>query len=287
MQTDAERELVEAIHALKELHGYGFVLLKEMEQAKIDVYSLGRDGYLLTLFISAIAQVQGITSLADSKQFRVSYTLARTLFEIWINVRLIYCCRSLVYAKYMIMTSERKRIEMLAVLHSDGHVSDEDFAKHKNRLLDIESTVALDYPKWPDAIPEVINPAKTTPVTRTKGFSLKQRCEIIDFYNQKYHRIGKKTMTMVRLYDRLYPFFSGGSHADPIELASVIKESPERIDVSIDGSTDVEGMVRSCRAVFAYQWEITRQVKHYIFHEAEPKMPAWIDHYARQIKLVK
>lgn len=278
MDIDIERE------ALRELNDYAYSILKETE-GKLQTNTYGREAYLLGLYISAIAQVQGILCLADNKQYRVSKNLVRSLYEIWINVRFIYCARTFVYARAMVHISEQERLKKLESLKNDGHVTQADYDKHNKRIRSIEKFLARVHPRWPDTIPNVIQSG--TPVTRKK-INLKQCCQIIDFYNTKYHRVNKKAVPMVKHYDGLYPYLSGGAHADPVALGQAFTEKGGQImHIDIDGSGNPDEMARHCSVAFAFHYELITTVKYAIFKERPPKMSNNIEKLARDKGLIR
>jgi len=280
-----ENSLNEELKGLRELNDYAYSLLKDSEK-KVDMYSLGVEGYLLGLYLSAIAQVQGIICLAENRQIRVSNNLFRTLYEVWVNVRFAYCHRSHVFIKFIIATSERERVRRANVMHEDGNITDEKFQEHKDKLDKVLKSIIRQYPVWQDNVPDALNTSKSTPAT-LKSLTLKQRCVIIDFYNTKFHRTRKKALTMVKHYDRLYPHMSGGTHADALELSSVFNENPERVDIDLDGSTDIDGMKRICSAVFALEYELIKYFQYHILKKRPVKMASWIDVRAREKGLIK
>jgi hypothetical protein len=277
--------LDDEIKSLRELNDYAYSLLKDSEK-KVDLNSLGVEAYLLGLFLSAIAQVQGLICLAENRQVRVSNTLFRTLYEIWVNVRFAYCHRSHVFIKFMVAASEKERVRRAGILHEDGNMSDEKYAELQLKLGKILKSIARQYPGWLDDIPGAINTHKSTPTT-LKALTLKQRCIIFDFYSKKFHRARKKSLTMVQHYDRMYPHMSGGTHADLLELSSVFNESPERVDIDLDGSSDLDGMKRLCGAAFALHYDIIWYFQHHILKKRPVKMASWIDMTARDMGLIK
>lgn len=283
---DPQTRLNEAVGELRQLNEYAFSLLKASEQ-KVNIYSLGREAYLLGLFLSAIAQVQGIICLAENRQFRVSASQVRTLYEIWVNVRFIYCARTHLYARFMVAVSERDRLKTLALLRDSGDITEDEYKDHENRLDRLLKWLEKVYPRWPESIPDVVSPTGTPPAKRTKGLDLLARCRAIDYYNMKHHRGSKKSISMVDHYKRLYPHFSRGTHADPIELSSIFKDKGEAMLIDIDGSSDPDNMWRLLDATYAWQYDLISMTKYHILKERPPKMPSWIDMYARDIQLIK
>jgi len=277
-------DVQQKLEELRALTDYAYRLLKDSEGKRQYIY--GREAYLAGLFASALAQTQGVICLADNKQYRVSKTLMRTLYEIWVNAKFIYCTRSFVYARVAVLISERNRLEKMEGFKSEGLVSQADYDKHKDHVKAMERFVARKYPAWPDTIPDVITSG--TPVTRRK-FQLKQYCQIIDFYNHKYNRGRKKSITMLKHYETLYPHFSGDAHADPAALSHAFAEAPgtQEIHVDIDGSSDPDEMARLCDAAFAFLYELTSMMKFGILKERPPRFSDDIEKIARANGLIR
>lgn len=245
-----QEELNEAIKALRELNDYGYKLLKRTEGKPYE-FSKRRHVYLMGLFTSAIAQVQGYICLVENKQYRVSHNQARTLYEIWVNTNFLYCSRSNVYAWHMILMSDKRKTERAGMLRDDGHITQAEYEETENTYIKRKALMAKKYPTWPDSIPGVIN-ASSGPPDRKDLLNLRQRCQIIDYYNTRYKRGSRTAMTMEKHYANLYPFFSSGTHADPIELSSIFTETDTAIYANIDGSNDVEGALRMTQAIYAF-----------------------------------
>jgi hypothetical protein len=281
-----ETELQEAVTALHELNNYGYSLLKQMEGRPYE-YSRRKHAFLLGLYAAAIAQVQGYILLIENKQYRVSSNQMRTLYEIWVNTRFLYCSRSNIYAWHLILMSDKRTMNRAGLLLGDGHISQDDYNKHVNTYNRRKALMRKKYPAWPDLIPDVIGKKSASPAERKKELNLRERCKIIDYYYAKYKRKEGKGMPMDKHYANLYPYFSSGAHADPVELSSIFKETDTHIHATIDGSDDMEGALMKSHAVYAFQYELIKYAKRYIVKQKPPKMPSWINIYARQIKLVK
>jgi hypothetical protein len=271
-------DIIGELEDLRKLNDYSFALLKETE-GKLQTKIYGRNAYLHGLIVLAIAQVQGIVCLVDNKQYRVSVNLVRSLYEIWVTARFIYCSKSFVYARVLVHISEQERLKKLETLSADGHVSQEDLDSHQKRIRDIEKFMKRTYPKWPDVIPDVIRSG--TPVMR-KRVNLKQSCQIIDFYDAKYHRTSEKSVTMVMHYERMYGYLSGVPHADPVALGNAFtNRAGEVVHIDIDGSSDSDETARLIAVAFAFQYELISKVKQHIYGERVPKMSDEIESIAR------
>ena len=282
---ETQGKIDEAIKALRELNDHGYSILKKTEGRPFKL-SRRRHVYLLGLYASAIAQVQGYICLVENKQYRVSHNQARTLYEIWVNTNFLYCSRSNIYAWHMILMSDKQKLERAAKLLADGHIEQGKYDEHEKTYLRRKTLMAKKYPTWPDAIPDVTN-GSAVPADAKQLFNLRQRCKTIDFYNAKYKRGSRKSMTMDKHYANLYPFLSSGTHADPIELSSIFTETDTAIYANLDGSNDADGALRMTIAVYVFQYDMVRRAKRYIAGEDPPRMPSWIDVYAKQIGLIK
>lgn len=234
----------------------------------------GRETYLLALFVSSIAQVQGILVLLDGKQYRVSLNLARTLYEIWVYVRFIYCTRSWVYVRFLILVAEREKKKKLQFLESEGHVQSEEVEKQTKRVESFIKYMERTYPEWPHLIPNVITGG--TPATR-KDLNLLQCSQIIDFYNVKFSRVGKNYFPIANYHQTVYPYLSGGAHADPIFLGRHFKKSDQGTHINIDSSMDEDEAARLCATASGWFYELIRTVKYAILRDRPPKYPEHIN----------
>lgn len=281
-----QESLDDMLKQLREINDYAYSVLKESEK-KLDINSIGTEAYLLGLYLSLVAHIQSLICLADSKQFRIGSHLLRPIYEMWVNSRFVYCTRSKIFVRFMVLISERQRVARAELLYSDKQISLAQLNIHQDRLNKLLKFMSKMYPKWPDNIPNALNPSKTTPTSVKKNLTLKQRCTVIDFYNQKYHRSHKKTSSMTDHYDRLYPYLSDGAHADPMELSSVFLETGDSVLATLDGSNDFEGMRRTARVAFAFEYELIDVFRRRVMHEKKPKMPSWIRANAREIGIIR
>lgn len=259
---------------LKQLNDYGYSLLEQTND-KLQSEALGKDGYLLALFISAVAQVQGIYVLGENRQYRVVVNQVRTLFEICVTAGLLYCHDSEIYAYFLVIHNEREKVKRVRLLHQDGIASDEQLSKFEERLKAYEDTFANMHPKWPDKIPHVISGKGDKPPLERGEFKLKQKCQIIDFYSGNHVLEG--------MYDRIYPFFSDGAHANLLELSMAFNESATEIKVDIDGSQDFDRMYGFARSVFAWHYELIKLVKEHLIGSGDTAMPSWLQLMAKDI----
>lgn len=278
-----DEALASSLKALKELNDYGLSILEKVATRGHKLN--GRETYLAALYISALAQVRGILRLLDDRQYRASTTLTRTLYEIWVNARFIYSDRNLIYTEFLALQGERKRVSMSRLRRADGDITEAELDEAEKKLAEIERWFGKRRPAWPETILPIINPDKGNPVDRRKEFSLKDRCAIIDHYDQKYHRRSAKHRSMVGHYERLYSHLSGTPHADPNELGSAFKEMDDVIHIDIEGSGNINAMIGLSSAAFVFQFEVIRAVKSQILKERKPNMPGWLELHAKDLGL--
>lgn len=259
---------------LGQLNEYANLVLRQTKD-KITQTSLGKDGYMLVLFVSAIAQVQGLSVLGRNRQYRVAINQVRTLFEISITAELLYCHDSEIFAYFLVIQNEREKVKRVKLLHEDGVTSDMQVVEFEERLKGYEDTFANMHPQWPDRIPGVISgKGDKSPLERGE-FSLKQKCQIVDFYS------GNDALE--RMYDRIYPFFSDGAHANLLELAMAFEESADEINVNIDGSHDFDRMYGFVRTVYAWHYNLVKLVKEHLIEPTDTTMPAPLQLVAKDI----
>jgi hypothetical protein len=277
-------KLKEGLVGLHTLTDYGIDLLRA--NGTVTGVLHGRDAYLHALYVSALAQAQGIISLANDKQYRVSENLARTLFEIWVNARLLYCSRTHVYAHHFILTSEKRRLAQVDARYNRNGSGAKILEKQKARVARRKQFIKRRYPKWPHYINKKMDPDGRSPL-ETDELRLIERCVVIDHYDYCYSRISPKSDTMQDHYRHLYSDLSEGSHATPMGVIRAFQVvDPDTYFVDIDGSHNPNRMQDTVKMSFIFLHEVTTCFIWCILKRKVLDAPPEAERYAESIGLV-
>lgn len=280
-----ENDLSESLSALKDLERYASSILLDLP----DRTALpGRELYLLGIYASMLAQVRGILRLMENEQYRVCRTLFRTMYELWVTIRYVYCLpRSHLHICLLVVVSARRELQRLEADETIGKTTAEDCAQQREALARYTSILKRRYPKWPypDELKYMLRLAKD-PSAQNK-MTFEKYSQTIDYFDAKFHRNKRKGhVPLETFYRSLYDFLSAGPHGDPRELGSVFYTTPDGIGVDADGKLDVDGALRLSTAVFALFYECVVTARSRTLREKKPKMPSWIDVHARKIEII-
>ncbi|HTB48757.1 MAG TPA: DUF5677 domain-containing protein [Verrucomicrobiae bacterium] len=245
---------------LKALSDYCIQALEAEHLSPDDLYP--RNSYLNSLFIMSIAFSDGIVSLAQKGQLRAFTPLIRSLYETWINAKLIVATRSHVWAYHLMAHGETVRIEKLDRLLADGHTT---AANHKVKVKEAKHIISLVKSRYKElpTIPGVV----TTNRSLTRSLKLKQKCQILDYYRslKTYLPSPTKSELMVTNYGWVYNHLSGTPHVDPLALNDLYeRDAAGNWTVDVGGGQDRDYLIKLLHIAYMEQYELLRAWKYYL-----------------------
>lgn len=196
-----------------------------------------RKRYVYSQFIFSISFLDGITTLAERGQARAMVPLVRSLWEGWVGVAFAYAGNSHLWVYYLQLQDELSNRKKRDQLYADGKV--EDVRRYNERSIEAKKIINLINRRYKELplVPGVIT-AKERSLTKRK-ISLKEKCQIIDYYQTKRVNYKPPATTLVSWYEWVYGHFSGTAHVSVTELNNLYKyDAAGGLHVDISGGND-------------------------------------------------
>lgn len=194
-----------------------------------------RKAYVYSQFIFSLSLVDGIITLAERGQARSMVPLVRALWEGWLGVAFVYSGTTQVWTYYLQLQEELKNKKKRDDFFTAGKI--EDIARYKKRNKEADKIInAINrrYKQLP-LVPKVISKERGL----TRNISLRQKCQIIDYYASLRPKHDSTGTTLVEWYDSVYGHLSGTAHISVTELNNLYKyDSEGNLHVDISGGAD-------------------------------------------------
>ncbi len=239
------------LEAAKNLSKYSMELLEGGKTHPDSFYP--RKKYLYSQFMLNLSFLDGVISLAPQGQLRAMVPLVRSILEIYMNIAFAYSGPSQAWFYHLILKDELAKKKKLVELHGERKVSDKDYKKRVKEISKIETIVRSRHKELP-----VVANVTTKSRKLDRNITLRQKCEIIDYYlSLKPHYSAK--VTMVKFYDRVYEHFSNTPHASPTELNSFYSyDESGNLQIDISGGKDRKYLASLIQTAYRYHYELTK-----------------------------
>jgi hypothetical protein len=226
-------EAVALLAALKRLSEFSASLLSA-ENIRLETL-FTRKAYVYSQFIFSLSLMDGIITLAQQGQARSMVPLVRALWEGWLGVAFVYSGNTHVWTYYLQLQEEMKNKKKRDDLYAGGKIEDEARYKERNKeAAKIINAVNRRYKELP-LVPKVITKERSL----TRDISLRQKCQIIDYYDSLRPKHSPSATTLVGWYDSVYSHLSGTAHVSVTELNNLYKyDASGGIHVDISGGED-------------------------------------------------
>lgn len=194
-----------------------------------------RKAYVYSQFIFSLSLMDGIITLAQQGQARSMVPLVRALWEGWLGVAFVYADRSHVWTYYLQLQEEIKNKKKRDDLYTAGKIDDETRYEERNKEADkIINIINRRYKELP-LVPQVTTKSRSL----MRDISLRQKCQIIDYYQSQKSNYKPAATTLTAWYDSVYSHLSGTAHVSVTELNALYKyDASGHIHVDISGGTD-------------------------------------------------
>jgi Family of unknown function (DUF5677) len=224
-----------------------------------------RNRYLYGLVILSVAFSDGLVRLAEKGHLRAIIPVLRSLYETWVNAKFIYSSRSHIWVNYLILNGEKERIEKLDHLLADGNIPQDHHDKQVKKANKIINTIKRKYKTLP-AIPNVLSRnLEIDHRVLVHMLTLRQRCQIIDYYKPPKKKAPQSSDFMVTNYDWVYGHLSEVTHVEPSALNDLFrKDNLGRWIIDVSGGGDVDYLIRLLNIAFVAQYELLAAFKEYI-----------------------
>lgn len=230
----SEDEAARLLEDLKRLSDFSMSLLTSENIRPESLYS--RKAYVYSQFIFTLAMADGVITLAQQGQARAMVPLVRALWEGWVGVAFVYVSKSNIWAYYLGLQEELKNKKKRDGLYKAGKMKEADYKKRDKEATKLINFIKRRYKELP-LVPGVIT-VNERDLTKRK-ISLKEKCQIIDYYNSLKPKYSPTATTLAEWYDSAYGLFSGTAHASVTELNGLFKHDPDgNLHVDISGGAD-------------------------------------------------
>lgn len=253
-----DEEVVTLLNDLKHLSNHSASMLESEGISPDSLYT--RKTYAYSQFIHSLSFLDGIITLAEKGQARSAVPLVRGIWESWVGVMFVYSGRTHVWSYYVQLQEELKNKVKRDKLFVAGEIKGEKkIARYKERNLEAHKTINFvkrRYKKLP-IIPEVITEKDQN--LETRKISLKQKCQIIDYYdNMRLHGKPKK-VSLAEHYEWIYSYFSNTAHASPTGLdALFVRKENGGFHVDIGGGQDRAYLAALLLNAYLYHYELMK-----------------------------
>lgn len=244
-----EAEVKQLLFDLNRLSEFSVRVLKAENIRPESLYA--RKAYVYSQFIFSLALLDGISTLAERGQARSMVPLVRSLWEGWLGVAFVYAGKSHVWTYYLQLQEEFKNKRKRDALYAAGKIEDEARYKERNKeAAKIISSIKRRYKELP-LVPNVITKDRSL----TRDISLRQRCQIIDFYQSLRANHNQKATTLVEWYDSVYSHLSGTAHVSVTELNALYKyDGDGNLNVDISGGSDRKYLASLLLIAYLYHY---------------------------------
>lgn len=218
-----------AVRLMKDISKYGYGYLQNSHFTPSQMTD--KQVLLMAYFTHAQANFDGLISLVckPKSQPAPAKLQLRTLQEAWINMMLITCVEGDLWSAYLVTISEYNRIKVAKWLFEDGQIDRANLDRVSNEATTLANILVQGNP-LPD-IDGVMHPSRSRRNYYTKPLSLRERCQVIDHYNQP-----EPENTITKNYDLIYSYLSNYTHLDAREVLSAVREEDEEYIWDIGGS---------------------------------------------------
>lgn len=252
---DAEEQAAKLLTDLKRLSEYSMSLLQS-ESIRPETLYL-RKAYVYSQFIFSISLLDGITTLGERGQARAIVPLVRSLWEGWVGVAFAYAGSSHVWAYYLQLQDELANTKKRGRLYADGKV--EDVQRYKDRAKEAKKIISLINRRYEELplVPDVIT-TKERSLDKRK-ISLKEKCQIIDYYETKRANYKPAATTLVSWYEGIYGYFSGTAHVSVTELNNLYKyDAAGGLYVDISGGNDRKYLASLLLTAYLHHYQLMK-----------------------------
>jgi hypothetical protein len=248
--TQPSDEASQILADLSRLSEYSAAMLQSENIRPETLYT--RKAYVYGQFIFSVSLMDGVITLAQQGQARAMVPLVRALWEGWLGVAFAYAGNSHVWVYYLQLQEEMTNLKKRNKLFADGKIEDEARYKDRNKeAKKIISAVKRRYKELP-IVPGVIA-AGNQGLERT--IKLRQKCEIIDYYDSLRPKHKPATTTLVEWYDSAYSHMSGTAHVSVTELNALFKyDAAGRLHVDISGGSDRKYLASLLLITYLYHY---------------------------------
>lgn len=247
---DYESLSIEVSEALKMLSKYTFESLVEESIRPDNLYL--RKSYNYGLFIMSQSLLDGIITLSEKGQARDMSILLRTLQETWINTFFSYAGPTHIWVYYLTLQSEKSNLKKIENLYRDGFFEKTDYLQKKAEYESHRRTIVRRYTRLP-FIPGIITEMGDRNI-ETRSINLRQRCQIIDFYQS-----GNINGSFVKNYETVYSYLSEIVHVSPRGINTLFsKDENGRYSVDISGGKNRKLLMIIMVNAFLYHYDLTK-----------------------------
>lgn len=218
-----------AVRLMKDASKYGFDYLQSSHFTPAQMTD--KQVQTMAYFTNAQANFDGVVALICKPKSQPATTKLqlRALQEAWINMSLMVCVEGELWSSYLYAISEFNRIKVAKWLHEDGQIDDTRLASISDEVTRLTNIITRANP-LPD-IDGVMHPSRTRRNYYTKPLTLRERCQVIDHYNQS-----EPENSMTKNYDLIYSYLSNFIHQDAREMVSSVREHENEYIWDIAGS---------------------------------------------------
>lgn len=245
----SEEEATALLKELRRLSEFSASLLTAENIRPETLYP--RKAYVYSQFIFSLALLDGIVTLAQSGQARSMIPLVRALWEGWLGVAFVYAGNSHVWTHYLQLQEELKNKKKRDELYAAGKIEDEARYKERNKeAAKIINAINRRYKELP-LVPKVITKERSL----TRDISLRQKCQIIDYYQSLRANHSQNVTTLVEWYDSVYSHLSGTAHVSVTELNALYKyDAAGNLHVDISGGADRKYLASLLLIAYLYHY---------------------------------
>ncbi len=274
-ESDLETTISTLLHHLKELNEYAIDMLRADTSHPDNFYP--RKKYLYGQSLLSIAFSDGIATLAEKRQLRSIVPLFRSVWEIAVNIDFVRATRSDVWLYHLVLRSELDKKAQLEHVHERASITDEQYADLSQSIEKTITFIRIKYSALP-VVPGVTTKSRDL----TRSLTVRQRCEIIDYY-----KLQGKRVTAVMLYDSLYSYLSGTSHASATELDGLYsRDELNNLTIDISGGANKEYLAMLLKHTYIHQYQIIRVLLS-ILNNPKQRLPEHIKKARREIVSMK
>lgn len=244
-----DQEAGELLADLKRLSEFSVSLLTTENIRPETLYP--RKAFVYSQFIFSLSLLDGVITLAQRGQARSMVPLVRALWEGWLGVAFVYAGKSHVWTYYLQLQEELKNKKKRDDLYAAGKI--DDVARYKERNKDAVKIINAINRRCKElpSVPGVITKDRSL----TRAISLRQKCQIVDYYQSLRTNHNKNATTLVEWYDSVYSHLSGTAHVSVTELNALYKyDDTGNLHVDISGGADRKYLASLLLIAYLYHY---------------------------------